>query len=67
MEIKVITLNQRADVKGVFEHSKDYFNSVYGRDFQASDIAEFFNDVPKNKSLEDKLLFGIYENGLCIG
>lgn len=67
MEIKQININNRLDVTEVFEHSQNYFYSVYGRNFKTSDIDELFNDVPKNKSLEDKLVFGIYENDLCIG
>lgn len=67
MEIKQININNKAHVVEVLEHSQDYFNSVYGRNFKTSDIDEFYNDVLKNKCLEDKLLFGIYENESCIG
>ncbi|MBN2794686.1 MAG: GNAT family N-acetyltransferase [Clostridia bacterium] len=67
MEIRAIDHHDILDVEKVYEENPRYFNDVYGRVFNQSDLNEFFHDVPKNKTIEDKLLFGIYLEDECIG
>lgn len=66
MEFKVVTSAHKEDILRVFRHNKAYFKIVTGKAPGHQDLEDYLYDLPPGKALEDKLLYGVYEDQTCI-
>lgn len=53
------------DVMNLFINCKEYFILTEGKEVE--DCSDFFTDLPPNKKIEDKYLYGVYDDELLVG
>lgn len=59
---RLIDSHDLSKLQKMLEKCNDYFNLVYKRDSNISDSTGIFNEIPDNKSIEDKFLIGIFND-----
>lgn len=62
---KKITIEDKSKVMDLFRECTDFFELTEG--IKPDDCDDFFYDLPPNKTIEDKYLYGVFDKDLLIG
>lgn len=62
-----LSIDDQTQVSNLFNECEDYFNLVEGKVAEEKDTKEFFEDLPPGKEIEDKNLYGVFDEVELIG
>ena len=65
--VEILELKCHKRALEICQKADDYFQLVGGKSVTLASVEEIFTAVPPTKTLEDKLVLGVYECGALIG